>query len=148
MKHILVCLDSSERAPFVLVNAAELARLSGAKLSLFRAVGLPRELPASAYSMSPDSLVEKLLESAREELRVLADGLPAELQGKLEVRIGSPSDAICATAREQHADLVVIGAHGYGSLDRLLGTTAAKVVNHIDRPVLVVRSPPGRLERE
>ena len=38
------------------------------------------------------------------------------------------------------ADLIVIGAHGYGRLDRLLGTTASKVVNHADRDILVVRS--------
>jgi nucleotide-binding universal stress UspA family protein len=35
----------------------------------------------------------------------------------------------------------VIGAHGYGKLDRMLGTTAAKVVNHADRNVLIVRDP-------
>jgi nucleotide-binding universal stress UspA family protein len=30
---------------------------------------------------------------------------------------------------------------GFGKLDRLLGTTAAKVVNHTDKSVLVVRTP-------
>jgi len=34
----------------------------------------------------------------------------------------------------------VIGSHGYGGLDRLLGTTAARVVNHADRNVLIVRN--------
>ncbi|HVU00723.1 MAG TPA: universal stress protein [Polyangiaceae bacterium] len=32
-----------------------------------------------------------------------------------------------------------MGSHGYGTLDRVLGTTAAKVVNHAARSVLVVR---------
>ena len=40
-------------------------------------------------------------------------------------------------------DLIVIGSHGYGAIDRVLGTTAAKVVNHADRTVLVVREKPG-----
>jgi hypothetical protein len=35
----------------------------------------------------------------------------------------------------------VIGAHGYGVIDRVLGTTAVKVVNHLDRSVFVVRAP-------
>ena len=39
------------------------------------------------------------------------------------------------------ASVIVIGSHGYGGLERLLGTTAARVVNHADRAVLVVRSP-------
>lgn len=37
-------------------------------------------------------------------------------------------------------DLIVIGLHGYGTLDRILGTTAAKVTNHTDRNVLVIRT--------
>ena len=37
-------------------------------------------------------------------------------------------------------DLIVIGSHGFGTIDRILGTTAAKVVNHAERNVLVVRT--------
>ena len=36
------------------------------------------------------------------------------------------------------ADLIVLGSHGYHGLDRLLGTTAGKVVNLARRNVLVV----------
>jgi nucleotide-binding universal stress UspA family protein len=32
------------------------------------------------------------------------------------------------------------GSHGSGGLDRILGTTAAKVVDHADRNVRVVRT--------
>jgi nucleotide-binding universal stress UspA family protein len=39
------------------------------------------------------------------------------------------------------AALILIGSHGYSGLDHLLGTTAARVVNHADRSVLVVRHP-------
>jgi universal stress protein F len=42
-------------------------------------------------------------------------------------------------AAENDVDMIVIGSHGYHGLDRVLGTTAAKVVNHADRSVLVVR---------
>ena len=35
--------------------------------------------------------------------------------------------------------MIVIGSHGYDTLDKVLGTTAAKIVNHADRSVLVVR---------
>jgi nucleotide-binding universal stress UspA family protein len=44
-------------------------------------------------------------------------------------------------ATDENVALIVIGAHGYQGLDRMLGTTAAKVVNHADRAVLVVRAP-------
>jgi nucleotide-binding universal stress UspA family protein len=47
-------------------------------------------------------------------------------------------------ARSVEADLIVIGSHGYAGFDRLLGTTAAKVVNHAHCSVLVVREPQGQ----
>ena len=56
-------------------------------------------------------------------------------------RDGVAWDAICTAAKEVDADLIVIGSHGYGVIDRLLGTTAAKVVNHADRSVYVVHDP-------
>jgi len=80
-----------------------------------------------------------LLESAKRELLDLARDVPPDLIDDILVHVGSPWDAICNAAQAHEADLVVIGSHGYGALDRLLGTTAAKVVNHADRSVLVVR---------
>ena len=56
------------------------------------------------------------------------------------VAVGSPWRTICNSAKELGVDLVVIGSHGYSPIDHLLGTTAAKVVNHADRSVFVVRS--------
>jgi len=54
--------------------------------------------------------------------------------------MGTAWDAICRVAQEEAVDLIVIGSHGYGALDRFIGTTAAKVVNHADRSVLIVRA--------
>jgi nucleotide-binding universal stress UspA family protein len=139
MKRILVCLDGSPRAPLVLASAVSLARTTGAKLRLFRAVSIPSEVPPRLYSVSPNDLPDILLESARKDLAELARDVPPELLDGTYAHIGSPWDAICAAAKAQNADLIVLGSHGYGTLDRVLGTTAAKVVNHADRSVLVVR---------
>jgi nucleotide-binding universal stress UspA family protein len=72
-----------------------------------------------------------------------ARGVPGELLEAVRVALGAPWEAVCTAARDEHVDLVVIGSHGYGGVDRLLGTTAAKIVNHADRPVLVVRPVPA-----
>ena len=56
MNRIFVCLDSSPRAPFVLSTAIDLARKTGGKVMLFRAVGLPPEVPSHLYSISPNDL--------------------------------------------------------------------------------------------
>ena len=49
--------------------------------------------------------------------------------------------ALLACADERDADLIVIGAHGISGLAGLLGSVAAGVLHHADRPVLVIPSP-------
>ena len=139
MERILVCLDASERAPLVLATAVDLARRLGAKVRLFRAVGLPHDVPAYLYSVSPESLAGLLMDEVKKDLTLQSRSLSPELLDGISTHVGSPWDGICRAAIEHDADLIVIGSHGYGMFDRVLGTTAAKVVNHADRPVLVVR---------
>lgn len=142
MKTILVCLDGSKRASFVLETAVDLARRSDAKLRIFRAVGVPPEIDQDVIAHQAMSLVEALLAKARAELTDLVQSSAPGMVEAYEVRVGVPWDAICREAKERDVDLVVIGSHGYSGLDRILGTTAAKVVNHCDRSVLVARPKP------
>jgi len=146
MNRILVALDSSPRAPGVLAAAVDLARRTGAKLRLLRCVGLPPELPTNVWAIPPAQVTETFLVNAKREIEDAAADVPPELLDGAYAQVGVAWDAICAAAREHDADLIVIGSHGYGLLDRLLGTTAAKVVNHADRSVLVVRSPESPTE--
>lgn len=140
MKTILTCLDASPRAPHVLSAAVDLARRTGARLILFRSVGLPAELAHDdVFGVSPNTIVDNLLSAARESLARFQSEVPPELFDSLEVRVGTAWDAICGEARSRGVDLIVLGSHGYSGMDRVLGTTAAKVVNHADRSVLVVR---------
>jgi nucleotide-binding universal stress UspA family protein len=142
MKRILVGLDASERAPEVLKAAVALARRMEARLVLIRAVSLPVELPTSILRVSMESALGTLHDEGKRQIEALAATVPAELLEGAHVRIGgAPWEAICDAAKELDVNLIVIGAHGYGTLDRILGTTAAKVVNHADRSVLVLRAP-------
>jgi nucleotide-binding universal stress UspA family protein len=142
MKRILVCLDASPRAPGVLAAAADLAQRTGAKLSLLRAVGIPPELHKIVSVQLGADVIETLDTKAREELELLAQDVPKQLIEGLHVHVGAPWDTICREAKVIDVDVVVLGSHGYGGMDRVLGTTAAKVVNHCDRSVFVVRARP------
>jgi universal stress protein F len=142
MERILVGLDGSPRAKVVLKTAVDLARRTGARLSLYRAVALPAELPTIALSMKPGEVAELLERLAREELIALASEVPPAILAGVQVSLAIPWQGVCEEARRERADLIVIGSHGYGGLDRVLGTTAAKIVNHADVSVLVAR--PGR----
>lgn len=137
----LVALDGSSRSQKVLETARDLAAKQGAELVLFHAVALPTSLPPRALAMTPSDLEQDLEKGAQEELERLA--AQAGVRAKIHVKLGQPWRAICEAARETSADLVFIGSHGYGGWDRLLGTTAAKVVDHLDRSVVVVKTPGG-----
>lgn len=140
MKRILVALDSSPRAPLVLSAADKLAELTGARLVVFRAVTVPPDMPRDVLLVSDLRLEDILTRNARGDLERLTRDVPPARLEKLVASFATPWDGICTAARDEAVDLIVIGSHGYGVLDRVLGTTAGKVVNHADRNVLVVRA--------
>lgn len=141
MKRILVALDTSPRAPQVVAAASRLAELTRAKLILFRAVTVPPDLPREILNVTDMRLEEVLLKNAREHLDKLAADIPPDRIEKIETAFATAWDGICHAARANDVDLIMLGSHGYVGLDRLLGTTASKVVNHADRNVFVVRTP-------
>jgi universal stress protein F len=139
MKKLLVCLDGSTRQKDVLTAAITLARGCGAKLLLFRSVGVPSELPPAAFSMKVDDVPALLERQAHDALTELAKDVPPEVYAGVRVSVGNPWPSIERAAAEEDVDMIIVGSHGYHGLDRVLGTTAAKVVNHADRSVLVIR---------
>ena len=140
MKKILVALDGSPRAGGVLAYAESLARPIGAKLILFRCFGIPPDMTL-AWPASDQPLELALQTQAQKYLDDCAGKVPSELLGGVRVALGVPWQAVCKAAVDERVDLIVVGSHGYSGVDHLLGTTAAKIVNHADRSVLVVRPP-------
>jgi nucleotide-binding universal stress UspA family protein len=138
-KTILVALDGSTRAPNVLARAIAMAHEEGTQLVLMRAIGLPADVPQDLWKTTDRPLLDVLEERAKTYLKECALEIPPPSRGAIRVVVGSPWHSICETARGLHADLVVLGSHGYSGIDRLLGTTAAKVVDHSPCSVLVVR---------
>jgi nucleotide-binding universal stress UspA family protein len=139
---IIAALDNSPRAQGVLDEAIDLAEKLGGQLVLVRAVGIPHEIPPEALHAEPGNVPEILERIAREGLEKLASTVPEGLLKSVRVNTGVPWQVICRDADEEKADLIVIGSHGYHGIDRLLGTTASRVVNHAHRSVLVVRETP------
>jgi nucleotide-binding universal stress UspA family protein len=139
MKKILVGIDNSPRMAAVIAAATELAQKMGAKLILFRAVTLPTHPNPEEY-LAPEDYLLVLQRRARLEVEEATKGIDPALVLRIHVEIGVPWDSICRAAQADDVDCIVIGSHGYGAVDRLLGTTAAKVVNHADRSVMVVRN--------
>jgi nucleotide-binding universal stress UspA family protein len=100
---------------------------------------MPADVPQDFWKTTDGSLLDTLKRQAKHYLDEQVPLVPLEVFGGVEVAVGTPWQAICEMARLLEVDLVVIGSHGYEGLDRLLGTTAGKVVNHAHCSVLVVR---------
>ncbi len=138
IRSILAAIDGSPRAPAVLEAVAALSDAFGAIVYPFRAIFVPPEFPASAAGSLADPLPAHL------ESEAMADFQRLGLNGLLPmaatpiVRSGQPWRLILNVSDELDIDLIVLGSHGYHGIDRVLGTTAARVVNMSKRNVFVV----------
>ncbi len=135
---ILVALDGSSRAPAVLAAAHYLAtRLEGTLVPL-RAIVVPVDFSPAGVVEVGDPLAERMTAIAHGELASLLRAIPELETDAPVVRVGQPWHVILEVAEELDVDLIVLGSHGYRGWDRVLGTTAGKVVNLAQRNVLVV----------
>lgn len=138
-QRVLVPTDGSPETRSVLEHAAALAVVHGATLH-----GLYVLNTASYASVSMDASWEGVSdmlrqegESALETVRAVAgERVPVETA----LRSGSPSREIVRYAEAEDCDLIVMGTHGRGGIDRLLlGSVAERVVRSASVPVMTVR---------
>lgn len=78
---------------------------------------------------------------AEETLETRADALRQRgIKASWRVAVGVPLEEIVKVAEETGADMIVMGTHGRGVLDRvLLGSVAERVIRLAPCPVLTVR---------
>jgi nucleotide-binding universal stress UspA family protein len=150
---VLICYDGSEVARAAVRHAAELFAGRPAVLATVWEPGLamvPVGLPDTIGMGSPPpdpATVEAIDHLQREHASTVAGdgaefarslGLAAEPQAVPdEVDV---AETLLGIARDRGAAVVVVGSHGISGLrPRLLGSVSRKVVEHCDRPVLVIR---------
>jgi nucleotide-binding universal stress UspA family protein len=145
IRRMLLPTDFSEDADHALRAAVRVFRPgSGTTIHLLHVVHLPPEYQvyrADGLSGMSRGLIGQATEVAREEIAKVAAGLEADgATVETEVAEGDPADVIVARAADQEADLVAMGTHGAGAIERLfLGNVARRVVQHGPCPVLTVR---------
>lgn len=144
-KRIVVGTDGSETAEQAVTQAIELAKLTGATLSI-----------ASAYQPASGRRVKAEQEGApadvqyeigpREDVNIVLDAAAARAKNEgLEVQThpveGDPADAILNVAEETKADLIVVGNKGMtGARRYLLGSVPNNVSHHAPCSVIIVRT--------
>lgn len=138
LANILVPFDFTEASFKALDYAVSFARQFNAKLTLLHVLPVPlcpTEFPFPG-PMGQDAI--EAVEGRLEQIRAVR--IPAEVEVDTVVCQGYLFDGVPATAREMHADLIIIGTHGFTGLKHLImGSTAEKIVRHAPCPVFVVR---------
>lgn len=142
---ILVPLDVGEPCDTIADWAIEWARMKRARLILLHV--LPQvnayATPVFIDQRTYDDYYTRARESANRHLeRAAAQALAAGIDAVTRVRVGFAAEEILETAREERADLIVLGTHGRRGIAHLvLGSTAEKVVRLASCPVFVVKEP-------
>jgi len=139
-EHILVPTDGSDATREAVAHAVDLAAEHDATIHALYVVNSASfaGLPMDSSWESVASMLNEEGASALDDVESLADehGVPVERA----LVDGNPSREIVRYAEEEGCDLVVMGTHGRGGIDRLLlGSVAEKVVRSSSVPVLTVR---------
>jgi nucleotide-binding universal stress UspA family protein len=147
LQTIVAATDLSETAKVGIHWATEIAHDHGSRLHLVHGISLSGV--AMDYVTIQAELHEKLRQAAEEKLEELAAGARASVtEVGWSVEVGEPSGVITRTANNLCADLIVVGTRGLRGLDHLLlGSTAERVVQRADCPVLTVHPQDADRER-
>ena len=148
-RNLCVAVDLSEPSREALDQAAELAGVLGADLTVVHVLAPP---PSSATDLlvAPGGAEGEAreVEEALEAWRAVAEaraGRPV----RARLLVGAPAKELVRLAREEGCDLVVVGTHGRTGLRRaVLGSVAAAVVREAPCAVLVAHDGAVRIARE
>ncbi len=138
IRRILAATDFSETAQAGIEWAIEVAKSHGARIDLVHGLPLPNR--ATDFVPSPPDYTEALQEAASGRLNQAVETVrSAGIAVAGDLRLGVPSQAILLAAEEKEADLIVLGTRGLTGVKHLvLGSTAERVVQHANCPVLTV----------
>ena len=143
MKSIVLATDGSPSAAEATLRAVELAAALDATLV---AVAVEHvTVPAYGYYGYANVVTElaRMEHDHVDEVLARAKAVASEAGVACELvhASGAISEEICAAAAKHHARLIVIGAHGWGAVRRLLhGSVSSAVLHDAPCPVLVVRA--------
>lgn len=150
-RRILVSADLSYAVRPTFEAALRMARLFGAGLKVLHAVE-----PLPVFAEMPALWNEEAFyEDSKAQLERCLEPLLEDVVAQSAVRRAYAAEAIADEVADWGADLVVVGSHGKGWVDRLLlGSTTERLLDQLPASLLVVPVPaptgerrPGRAER-
>jgi nucleotide-binding universal stress UspA family protein len=135
IKRLLVGVDLSDAAGPTIHAAERFAELLGAMLRVLHVVEPVPVIPDAPFQLSDEELFDRTLE----HLERYVWPLVSLRDTVTTVRRGLAAEAIAREAAEDDSDLVIVGSHGKGWVDRLLiGSVTEQILSSLPTSVLVI----------
>jgi len=148
MKPIMLATDGSPSAEDATREAIELASELHAPLTVVAVAHA--HLPfVGYYGYAYTDVIAELQKMQREHVEQVLETVgervtAAGVAGETLALEGMPGEEICKAAQERDVRLIVVGAHGWGRVGRVVhGSVSEYVLHHADAPVLVVAGEPA-----
>lgn len=140
---ILVPTDFSGASDAARVYATVLAEAFDATLHILHVIPDPLTMGWGVDAAYLPQLLERIEREAQERLdKMLTTEERGKLQSHVAIEIGSPAAKIIEYAEGHGIDLIVMGTHGRGALERMwVGSVTQGVLHRAHCPVVSVREP-------
>jgi nucleotide-binding universal stress UspA family protein len=142
-RHILVPTDFSDESNAAKVYATMLAESFGATLHVLHVIPDPLSMGWGVDAAYLPQMLERTERNVREQLEsALTADERAKFSAQVAVETGSPVTKILEYAGKHAIDLIVMGTHGKGAVERMwVGSVTQGVVQRAGCPVVSVQQP-------
>lgn len=141
-KRILIATDGSDKSNLAAQAGIELAKALGAEVIALNVVN-EVVIASAVRQLGSDrkEVEDKLMAGGQKAVDAIKkQASAAGVKVDPLVRMGSPANMVIDVARNEGADLIVMGSHGESGASKLLiGSVVQKVLYWATIPVLVVR---------
>ncbi|MFJ8542332.1 universal stress protein [Streptomyces sp. NPDC093586] len=138
-KSILVAVDSSPARHSVIRLAGDMARLTGAEISVLHVAPSTATI-AAVVSLEDDAEARAILDDALARLREAGVTAEGTVTRALTTAIAT---TISSTARERQADLLILSPHHRGTLEALINPRVSDAVAHRGRTAVLLAPDDG-----
>jgi nucleotide-binding universal stress UspA family protein len=145
-KKIMVAVDFSEYSSKIAVHAGQLAQDLGAELIFVnvinqRDIDMVKQVTIHTDKISVKDYISGLIDDRSQKMQqLLKETNCSQIPNRFLIKKGVPFIKLVETAREENADMVVMGTKGRGNISGILfGSQAEKMFRHCPVPLLSIR---------
>ncbi len=150
---ILVPHDGSDMSDKALSHAAYLSKTTGAEIVILHVVEHMDTIDSSSVLATSKEQVRDIEKSEKQDFEIRVEGEAKQMieekmrfckqagvksQVSYKVQTGKPVDEIVKLSEDLNADLIVMASKRISSVVKGLGSTARKIIDAVERPVLIV----------